>query len=110
MLRRLCHIKTKNNRNIRVLVENNGNKNGFNIYLDFSGQREYLTYHRHNGLLYGLLKDGVAVADIRRMPPAQMGACRVGRTGAAQLYDVVNHLVAVIDDYMIERELTEEVA
>ncbi len=95
---------SRENRNIRVMAENNGNRDGFNIYLDFSGQREYLMYHRHNGLLYGLLKDGVVVADVRRWRPAQMGAGRVGRTGAAQLYDVVNHLVSVIDDYMMDRE------
>ena len=34
----------KNNRNIRVCAVNNGNRDGFNIYLDFSGQREYLIY------------------------------------------------------------------
>ena len=96
--------KSRESRNIRVFAENNGNKNGFNIYLDFSGRREYLMHHRHNGLLYGLLKDGAVVADVRRWTPAQMGAGRIGRTGAAQLYDVVSHLLTVIDDYMMDRE------
>ena len=96
--------KCSENRNTRVIAENNGTKDGFNIFLDFSGQREYLMYHRHNGLLYGLLKDGAVVADVRRWTPSQMGANRIGRNGAAQLYDVVTHLVSVIDDYMMERE------
>jgi hypothetical protein len=94
----------KENRNIRVIAENNGNKNGFNIFLDFSGQREYLMSHRHNARLYRLLKDGAVVADVRRWSPAQIGSGRVGRTGYAQLYDIVSHLVTVIDDYMMERE------
>ena len=97
-------MKTKCNRNIRVLAENNGNKEGFNIYLDFSGQREYLMYHRHNGLLYGLLKDGVVVDDVRRLTPSRLGCFRTGRTGSSQIYNVVCHLVSVIDDYMLERE------
>ena len=97
-------MKTKSNRNIRVFAINNGNRDGFNIYLDYSGQREYLTYHRHNGLLYDLLKKGVAVDDIRRWSPANLGCFRVGRSGSARLYEVVGHLVSVIDDYMVERE------
>ena len=72
----------KNNRNIRVCAVNNGNRDGFNIYLDFSGQREYLIYHRHNGF----------------------GCFHVGRTGSSGLYEVTKHLVSVINDYMLERE------
>ena len=37
--------------NIKVVAENAGQEHGFNIFIDFSGQREYLMYHRHNGLL-----------------------------------------------------------
>ena len=94
----------KNNRNIRVCAVNNGNRDGFNIYLDFSGQREYLIYHRHNGLLYDLLKDGVAIDDVRRWTPASLGCFHVGRMGSSGLYEVTKHLVSVINDYMLERE------
>lgn len=94
----------KNNRNIRVCAVNNGNRDGFNIYLDFSGQREYLIYHRHNGLLYDLLKDGVAIDDVHRWTPASLGCFHVGRTGSSGLYEVTKHLVSVINDYMLERE------
>lgn len=94
---------SKEIRNIRVLAENNDRKSGFSIYLDFSGRREYLMHHRHNGLLYTLLKDGVAVADVRRMTPAQMKCHRVRGKGFSKFYNSVKHLVSVIDDYMIER-------
>ena len=98
-------MKTKYNRNIRVLAENNGVKDGFNIYLDFSGQREYLMSHRHNGLLFRLLKDGTAVDDIRRWSPPQSGCIRTHRRSNTRICRMVSHLVAVIDDYMIEREV-----
>ncbi len=105
-------MKNRENRNIKVIAEHKANKDGFDIYLDFSGKREYLVYHRHNGLLYGLLKDGQVVEDMRRWKPSQMMGLlgmRVGRTGASRLYDVVSHLVLVIDDYLTERNdyLTE---
>ncbi len=94
----------KNNRNIKVYAVNHGRKNGFNIYLDFSGRREYLIYHRHNGILYNLLKDGVSVDDVKRWTPSSLGCVRRGRSSAAKICRVVGHLVTVIDDYMVDRE------
>ena len=89
-------------RNVRIFAVNNGNKAGFNIYLDFSGQREFLTYHRHNGLLYGLLKDGVRADDLRRSAPSR------GRGGnrlrGRRLRGTLSHLLLVVDDYTRERE------
>lgn len=96
--------QNKESRNIRIIAENAKLKDGFNIYLDFSGQKEYLIYHRNNGRLYNLLKDGVAVADMKRWSPAKIGSYRTKKTGAAQIYDTVHHLISVIDSYMIERE------
>ena len=96
--------KNRSDRNIRVLAENNGNRGGFNIYLVFSGQKEYLMYHRHNGLLYGLLKDGIVIDDVRRWKPSRTGVSRAGKSKASQLYDMVSHLMSVIDDYLTERE------
>ena len=48
-----------NIKNKFAYVENRVDADGFKIYLYFSGQREYLMSH-HNGLLYALLKGGVA--------------------------------------------------
>ena len=96
--------QNKITRDIRIIAENTEHSEGFNIYLDFSGQREYLIFHRRNGRLYNLLKDGVAVADMKRWSPANVGSYRVGRTGSAQIYDIVHHLISVVDSYMIDRE------
>lgn len=94
------------NRNIRILAENNGTQDGFNVFLDFSGRREYLTYHRHNGLLYALLKDGVALDDMRRWKPARMvrGSRRRSRVNAGRVHSMVSHLLNVVDDYLLDRE------
>ncbi|MBQ9521064.1 MAG: hypothetical protein IJR72_00660 [Oscillospiraceae bacterium] len=85
-------------RNVRVFATNRDNRDGFNIYLDFSGQREFLFTHRHNGLLYNLLKDGVRTEDLRRWTP------RRGTASGQRLQGMVSHLLTVVDDYAAERE------
>ena len=94
----------KNNRNIRVYAVNNDRKKGFHIYLDFSGQREYLIYHRHNGQLYKLLKDGVTIEEMKRWKPTYFGCARYAHPSSNRICKVVKHLMNVIDDYMLERE------
>lgn len=95
----------KKTNKIRVVAVNNGRESGFNIYLDYSGRREYLTCHRHNELLYGLLKDGIGLDEMRRWKPQSHGRYtglryRVRRSN--QLHNSVNHLLHVIDSYMLE--------
>ncbi len=95
------------NRNIRVCAENQWDVNGFNILLDCSGQKEYLMFHRHNGLLFGLLKDGIAVDDLRRWRPADWNGCtssRIEKRNSSKIYGMVGHLLCVIDEYMVEKE------
>lgn len=96
----------KENRNTRILAENNGNSDGFNVYLEFSGQREYLMFHRYSGLLYGLIKDGMALSDLRRWraPKISRGASRGDQLRrSARLKNSVDHLLDAVDDYMLER-------
>ena len=55
-------------RGIRVIALNNENVHSkFDIYLDFSGHREWLMICRHNGILFSLLKNGVSLGDLRRV-------------------------------------------
>lgn len=97
-------------RNVRVIAENIDSDHGFHIFLDFSGQREYLMSHRHNGLLYNVLKDGVALDDMRRWRPCHKAREFPGfrhnsrANGSVQLENMLSHLLVVIDDYMMERE------
>ena len=57
-------------RNVRIIAVNAAGKHGFDIFLDFSGQREYLMSHRHNGPLYSMLCDGAPLDEVRRWRPA----------------------------------------
>ena len=85
------------NRSILVVAENNGLRPGFNIYLDFSGQREYLMYHRHNGLLYNALKDGMHIDEIKRY------RCSYRSVVGKKLANMIAHLEKVIDEYLADR-------
>ncbi len=92
----------KKENNIRILAENNKNLDGFNIFVVFSGQREYLMFHRHNGLLYNHLKNGVILRDLRRWRPS--------RPSDKKLFGMIRHLLRVVDEHITEREAWQEIA
>ena len=91
-------------RNVRIIAVNAAGKHGFDIFLDFSGQREYLMSHRHNGALYSMLCDGASLDEMRRWRPAagrrQSG---VHRRHSETLHSSVRHLLLVVDDYLLEQ-------
>ena len=96
------------NRNIMVFAENNANRCGFNVYLVFSGQREYLFTHRHNGPMYSVLKDGVRLADMQRGVREMNIPTLCGRRGGIpvtkQLRNSMRYLMVMIDEYITDRE------
>ena len=78
-------------RNIKVYAVNNYKvDNKFDIYLEFSGQREWLMMHRHSGILFGILKNGARLDDLRRI------------RGRDQKH--VKYLLRVIDEYLEEEK------
>ncbi len=84
--------------NIKVVAENAGQEHGFNIFIDFSGQREYLMYHRHNGLLYNELKNGKSLGDMKRWKANNYRGRR-----SMKLERMMDHLNKVVDNYLVER-------
>ena len=101
-------------KNIRIIAINStdsmGNPlPGFDIYLDFSGKREKIDHHKHNGLLYAVLKDGMSLDQFRRMRPDQLRTyCR--RTNSKQsrsrldkLSKMIKNLLSVVDTYLVKR-------
>lgn len=93
---------------VRVIAERAENPRGFWIYVDFSGQRELLMFHRYNSLLYGLLKDGVGLDELARVNPAKCfpstpyaGSTRKRRMNV--LWKELAYLRAVIGAYAEER-------
>lgn len=96
----------KYSRNVKVRAENQDACRGFNIFLECSGQKEYLMTHRHNGLLFAILKDGVVVDDLRRWRPADWRGCtnnQYEKRNSSKVYAMLGHLLCVIDEYMLER-------
>ena len=95
------------NANVWLVVENRYRQDGFNIYLDFSGRREYLMSHRHNGLLYNMLKDGMRLTDLQRLRGNKALSAkfyrRYGVYHGNVLDSMVCHLLDVVDEYMMEK-------
>ena len=78
-------------RSIRVIAVNNYSvESKFDIYLEFSGKREWLMMHRHNGILYNMLKHGVSIGELKRFNGRDKGR--------------VQYLLRVIDEYLEDRE------
>ena len=92
-------------KNVRVIAVNRELEDGFNIYLDFSGRREYLLSHRHNGIMYEILKDGISVEKLKRTKPHQLyteyGFRFTGRN-SSKLERQLNHLNDIIEEYLNE--------
>jgi hypothetical protein len=56
------------NPKMRVYAENGSY--GLDIYLDISGKKCFLIKHRRsNGLMYQMLKDGMSIAELRKVKP-----------------------------------------
>lgn len=95
-------------KNVKLYAVNREMENGFDIYLDFSGQREYLMSHRHNGILFGILKDGAKLDELRRNKPHKVcvkyGFEYYGLTSSKN-EKVVKHILEVVEDYLEERRL-----
>ncbi len=97
----------KNLKNVTVQAEENANNHGFNVYISFSGQREYVMTHRRNYFIYSLLRDGVDLKDLKRSRPFKVlqkhGFERYGIT-ASKMEKTLTHLINVLDDYLYDFE------
>jgi hypothetical protein len=92
-------------KNVHIFAENDGNISGFNIYLDFSGKREFLVKHRHNGLLYPLLKDGIQLDALLRWEVAGVSSKSLHIRGrqrkkSERLANQVYNLIRMVDEYI----------
>ena len=74
----------------------------FDIYLEFSGQREYLTSHRYNSRLYKVLKDGIYLDDFRRWKPIGRYKRHYGENDKAvrHLGNTISYIVKQADRYI----------
>ena len=102
-------------KNIRIIAINStdsmGNPlPGFDIYLDFSGKREKIDHHKHNGLLYAVLKDGMRLDQFRRLRPNQLRTycgcnnTRQSRSRHDKLSKMIKDLLSKVDSYLVQRK------
>ena len=83
---------------------------GFDIYLDFSGKREKIDHHKHNGLLYAVLKDSMRLDQFRRMRPDQLRTycgcnnTRQSRSRLDKLSKMIKDLLSKVDSYLVQRK------
>ena len=86
------------NRNVRFDVRNHGNQ--FDIYLDFSGQKEYLLTHKRNWALFNLLKNGQRLDAVKRW---KVQDSHLNRACRDKLERSIKYLLGAVDEYLAER-------
>ena len=92
----------KKYRNYRVIAYPNEKTGGFDLYLSIHGKHEYVSSHRRNGMLFLLLKDGMALSDLKRIRIMDLKR-RFNIYSRTTLYKLENslvHLLEVIDEYI----------
>ena len=95
-------------KNVRVFAENNEYHDGFNIYVELSGQREFVMCHRHNAPIYWLLTDGVWFNELKRCKPGQILKLTPHYKRCPRSADIsgsVRHLIRAIDEYLQYRDI-----
>ncbi len=92
----------KNHRNCRVIAYSNEKTGGFDLYLNIHGRQEYVSSHRKNGLIFLLLKDGIALSDLKRIRIMDLKRRYniYSRTTLYKLERSLVHLLDVIDEYI----------
>ena len=100
------------NTNNRILAENNENSSGFDIWLDFSGERHYLMHHRHNAMMYILLKDGISLGELARWRSENAAIVKryFGGLSIRQIDKMTNsvvHVLKTVDAYLAEMQDTD---
>ena len=54
-------------KNVRIFATSKYGVDGINLYIDFSGHREYMMQYRYNKALYKRLRGGVALEELRAL-------------------------------------------
>ena len=99
------------NRNNRILAENSGNNSGFDIWLELSGEQHYLMHHRHNAIMYVLLKDGISLGELVRWKPENAAIVKryFGGVSIRQIDKMANSVANVLkttEKYLAEMQET----
>ena len=102
--------KVTKQKSLSLYAVNRDHKSGFDIYLGYpGGEREYVRTNRHNGLLYGIMKNGVKVEDLSRWLTggaklAGVGGKKSRARSAAHVEGSIRQLLKAVDEMVTARE------
>ncbi|MCR5213046.1 MAG: hypothetical protein K6E10_01390 [Eubacterium sp.] len=104
----------KSNNTIIIAEKVDYTKNNYNIYMIFSGKKEFLMSHRDDRFLYPVLKEGITLNELRWNKPVKIYSSRginVNKHVAKEVYGTFNHIIKVVDSYIkeIEMDYTPEI-
>ena len=101
-------MKKKEFNNVIILAENEEYETGFNIYIVFSGKKEYLLTHRHQGDIYKLLSPGITLSELKRNNPRQLFIKhRIRKNVLGKSINSLNHIISIIDWYIKDLEAAD---
>ena len=110
----------KKNNNIKLVALEGINTEWFDIYMDISGNKEYLMSHRRNNVIFNYLKQGIKITDYNRdiqrfITLLASSKCRFNKGTASakrkryknqmrKLQNSLEHIFTVANDYTYEAE------
>ncbi len=99
-----------NRKSLKLYAENRKNQPGFDIYMGYpGGEREFVRGSRHNGLLYGIMREGVRIEDLKRWMTGDAKLSGVGERksrskSAAHVEGSICQLLKLVDGIISEKE------
>ena len=91
--------KIKANPNTRLVAVSNSSDKTFDVFMDVSGARRYLSTHKRSPYLYDLFKDdGITLTELKRWAP------KAGRSSnrkhTKKFVSSVRHIIRIADSYI----------
>ena len=115
----------KKEKNITLVASESNDKGWFNVYIDFSGHKEYLMPHRNNTRIYKMLCSGISIEALQRVAKKEAADMTisqyryVGEKGKLKLKRIKNrsrklensidHLLLVAKEYLEERKSEDRI-
>ena len=82
-------MENKYKYNVSLTAKRNEKFRGFDIYINYLGNSEYLMHHRNNERIFLLLKDGIAIDELERCK--QRLVTKVPMSGHRFMRGTINH-------------------
>ena len=103
-------------KNVRVIAISNRNEDTFDIYIEFSGRKEYLMSHRYYSDIYYTLSKGIRIKELYRIKQKMitskalpghrynkgkvMTYLKEIKNHSRKLENSLNHIIAVAEEYI----------